>query len=185
MKKTVTDISAAASAWTRAGHVKRVRGTVACRRRQGRARSSCCSCGHPLMVRTLLADIGGEPYALPLASIVRTLKLPKNSIATSKTATLRLRRTADRSREALRYLESTTRADRRRGVVIVLGDHTQHTDLSSTGFSASESGRTAARYTARQDQGHLRGRPHGGWNRRADRDPRLLRSTDRLVSDGR
>jgi two-component system sensor histidine kinase and response regulator WspE len=32
------------------------------------------------VVRTLLVDIGGEPYAFPLASIVRTLKLPRNAI---------------------------------------------------------------------------------------------------------
>ncbi len=32
------------------------------------------------VVRTLLADIGGEPYAFPLAYITRTLKLPKAKI---------------------------------------------------------------------------------------------------------
>jgi two-component system, chemotaxis family, sensor histidine kinase and response regulator WspE len=32
------------------------------------------------VVRTLLVDIGGEPYAFPLAYIVRTLKLPKAKI---------------------------------------------------------------------------------------------------------
>ncbi len=34
------------------------------------------------VVRALVADIGGEPYAFPLAAIVRTLKLPKNRIDT-------------------------------------------------------------------------------------------------------
>jgi len=32
------------------------------------------------VVRTLLADIGGEPYAFPLACIVRALRLPKDRI---------------------------------------------------------------------------------------------------------
>jgi len=32
------------------------------------------------VVRTLLVEIGGEPYALPLASIERALKLPRSSI---------------------------------------------------------------------------------------------------------
>jgi two-component system sensor histidine kinase and response regulator WspE len=32
------------------------------------------------VVRTLLVDIAGEPYALPLAHIVRTLKLPKDKV---------------------------------------------------------------------------------------------------------
>ena len=32
------------------------------------------------VVRTLLAEIGGEPYAFPLGHIVRTLKLPKDRI---------------------------------------------------------------------------------------------------------
>jgi len=32
------------------------------------------------VVRTLLVDIGGEPYAFPLAYIIRTLKLPKTKI---------------------------------------------------------------------------------------------------------
>jgi len=32
------------------------------------------------VMRTLLADIGGEAYAFPLAHIVRTLKLPRGEI---------------------------------------------------------------------------------------------------------
>src|SRR5205085_11109913 len=32
------------------------------------------------VARTLSADIGGEPYAFPLAYIVRTLRLPKEDI---------------------------------------------------------------------------------------------------------
>jgi two-component system sensor histidine kinase and response regulator WspE len=33
------------------------------------------------VVRALLIEVGGEPYALPLAAIVRTLKLPHTSVA--------------------------------------------------------------------------------------------------------
>lgn len=33
------------------------------------------------VVRTLLVEIGGEPYAMPLASIVRTLELPRDAVA--------------------------------------------------------------------------------------------------------
>src|SRR5690606_34094708 len=32
------------------------------------------------VVRTLLVEIGGEPYAFPLAHIVRTMKLPADRI---------------------------------------------------------------------------------------------------------
>ena len=32
------------------------------------------------MVRTLLVEVGGEPYAFPLAYIVRTLRLSKQQI---------------------------------------------------------------------------------------------------------
>lgn len=33
------------------------------------------------VVRTLLVEVGGEPYAMPLASIVRTLRLPRDEVA--------------------------------------------------------------------------------------------------------
>jgi two-component system, chemotaxis family, sensor histidine kinase and response regulator WspE len=61
--------------------LKQVRGTIRVSSEIGRG--SRFQMQLPLtlsVVRTLLVEIGGEPYAFPLAHIVRTLKLPQESI---------------------------------------------------------------------------------------------------------
>jgi two-component system sensor histidine kinase and response regulator WspE len=61
--------------------IKQVRGTVRVTSEPGRGTRFQMQLPLTLsVVRTLLVDIGGEPYAFPLASIVRTLKLPKDAI---------------------------------------------------------------------------------------------------------
>jgi two-component system, chemotaxis family, sensor histidine kinase and response regulator WspE len=58
--------------------IKQVRGTVRVASERGRGTRFLLQLPLTLsVVRTLLVDIGGEPYAFPLAYIVRTLKLPK------------------------------------------------------------------------------------------------------------
>jgi two-component system, chemotaxis family, sensor histidine kinase and response regulator WspE len=61
--------------------LKKVRGTIRVSSELGRG--SRFQMQLPLtlsVVRTLLVEIGGEPYAFPLAHIMRTLKLPRESI---------------------------------------------------------------------------------------------------------
>jgi two-component system sensor histidine kinase and response regulator WspE len=61
--------------------LKKVRGTVRVSSEIGKG--SRFQMQLPLtlsVVRTLLVEIGGEPYAFPLAHIMRTLKLPRSSI---------------------------------------------------------------------------------------------------------
>ena len=61
--------------------VREVRGTVRLTSQAGRG--TRCSLQLPLtlsVMRALIVEIGGEMYALPLARIVRTLKLPRHEI---------------------------------------------------------------------------------------------------------
>lgn len=61
--------------------VKQVRGTVRVSPQQGQGTRFQMLLPLTLsVVRALLADIGGEPYAFPLAYIVRTLMLPREQI---------------------------------------------------------------------------------------------------------
>jgi len=61
--------------------VKRVRGTVRVNTEQGQGTRFTLQLPLTLsVVRTLIVEVGGEPYALPLAYIVRTLKLPRDAI---------------------------------------------------------------------------------------------------------
>lgn len=61
--------------------VKRVRGTIRVTSQPGQGTSFQLQLPLTLsVVRTLLAEIGGEPYAFPLAYIARTFKLPKTQI---------------------------------------------------------------------------------------------------------
>ena len=61
--------------------VKQVRGTVRVSSQPGKGTRFQLQLPLTLsVVRTLLVEIGGEPYAFPLAHIVRTLKLPKDEI---------------------------------------------------------------------------------------------------------
>jgi two-component system sensor histidine kinase and response regulator WspE len=61
--------------------IKQVRGTVRVSAQRGGGTRFQLQLPLTLsVVRTLLVDIGGEPYAFPLAHIVRTLKLPRAQI---------------------------------------------------------------------------------------------------------
>ena len=82
MKGTVTDISGRGVGLDVVQDmVKQVRGTVRVSSQPGKGTRFQLQLPVTLsVVRTLLAEIGGEPYAFPLAHIVRTLKLPKDRI---------------------------------------------------------------------------------------------------------
>jgi two-component system sensor histidine kinase and response regulator WspE len=61
--------------------IKQVRGTIRVISQPGKGARFQLQLPLTLsVVRTLLVEIGGEPYAFPLAHIVRTLKLPKQNI---------------------------------------------------------------------------------------------------------
>jgi two-component system, chemotaxis family, sensor histidine kinase and response regulator WspE len=82
MKETVTEISGRGVGLDAVQDmIKQVRGTVRISSQLGKG--ACFQLQLPLtlsVVRTLLVDIGGEPYAFPLAHIVSTLKLPKEKL---------------------------------------------------------------------------------------------------------
>ena len=83
MKETVTDVSGRGVGLDAVQDmVKQVRGTIRVTSQRGIGMRFLLQLPVTLsVVRTLLAEVGGEPYAFPLASIVRALKLPKNRIA--------------------------------------------------------------------------------------------------------
>jgi two-component system sensor histidine kinase and response regulator WspE len=83
MKGTVTDISGRGVGLDVVQEmVKRVRGTVRASSQVGSGTTFVLQLPVTLsVVRTLLAEVGGEPYAFPLGSILRTLKVPKEQIA--------------------------------------------------------------------------------------------------------
>jgi two-component system sensor histidine kinase and response regulator WspE len=82
MKGTVTEISGRGVGLDVVHDmVKRVRGTVRVSSELGKGTRFQLKLPVTLsVVRTLLAEIGGEPYAFPLAHIIRTLKLSKERI---------------------------------------------------------------------------------------------------------
>ena len=82
MKGTVTDISGRGVGLDVVQDmVKRVHGTVRVSSQFGIGTRFLLQLPVTLsVVRTLLADVGGEPYAFPLGSILRTLKVPKEKI---------------------------------------------------------------------------------------------------------
>ena len=81
-KGTVTDISGRGVGLDVVRDmVKRLRGTVRISSQAGQGTRFVLQLPVTLsVVRTLLADVGGEPYAFPLGSILRTLKIPKDAI---------------------------------------------------------------------------------------------------------
>lgn len=81
-KGTVTDISGRGVGLDVVRDmVKRLRGTVRVSSQVGQGTRFILQLPVTLsVVRTLLADVGGEPYAFPLGSILRTLKIPKEAI---------------------------------------------------------------------------------------------------------
>jgi len=82
MKGAVTDISGRGVGLDVVQDmVKRVHGTVRISSRLGEGTTFLLQLPVTLsVVRTLLAEIGGEPYAFPLGSILRTLKVPKERV---------------------------------------------------------------------------------------------------------
>jgi two-component system sensor histidine kinase and response regulator WspE len=82
MKETVTDISGRGVGLDAVQDmVKQVRGTVTLSSEYGKGTRFVLQLPVTLsVVRALLAEIGGEPYAIPLASILRTLKLSPGAI---------------------------------------------------------------------------------------------------------
>ncbi len=82
MKATVTDVSGRGVGLDAVQDmVKQVRGTVRVSSQAGKGTRFQLVLPVTLsVVRTLLVDIAGEPYAFPLAYIVRTLKLSKDKI---------------------------------------------------------------------------------------------------------
>ena len=82
MKETVTEISGRGVGLDVVQNmVKQVRGTVRVSSQPGKGTRFQLQLPLTLsVVRTLLAEISGEPYAFPLAYIVRTLKLAKEKI---------------------------------------------------------------------------------------------------------
>jgi len=82
MKETVTEISGRGVGLDVVQTmVKQVRGTVRVTSQPGKGTRFQLQLPLTLsVVRTLLVDIGGEPYAFPLAYIVRTLRLAKGAI---------------------------------------------------------------------------------------------------------
>jgi two-component system sensor histidine kinase and response regulator WspE len=82
MKGAVTDISGRGVGLDVVRDmVRQVRGTVHVSSQPGKGTRFQLQLPVTLsVVRTLLADVSGEPYAFPLAHIVRTLKLPKDGI---------------------------------------------------------------------------------------------------------
>lgn len=82
MKDSVTDISGRGVGLDVVRNmVKRLRGSVRVFSRLGEGtRFQLLLPLSQSVVRALLADVGGEPYAFPLAAVVRTLKLRKDEI---------------------------------------------------------------------------------------------------------
>src|SRR6185436_18432095 len=82
MTRTVTDVSGRGVGLDAVQDmVKQVRGTVRVLSQAGKGTRFQLQLPVTLsVVRTLLVDIVGEPYAFPLAYIVRTLMLPKHKI---------------------------------------------------------------------------------------------------------
>jgi len=82
LKESVTEISGRGVGLDAVQHmVKQVRGTVRVFTEPGKGMRFQLQLPLTLSVaRTLLVEIGGEPYAFPLAYISRTLKLPKTAI---------------------------------------------------------------------------------------------------------
>ena len=83
MKTTVTDVSGRGVGLDVVQDmVKQVRGVVRVHSQPGIGTTFRLQLPVTLsIVRTLLAEVGGEPYAFPLSAIVRTLKLPDDRIA--------------------------------------------------------------------------------------------------------
>ncbi len=138
MKGAVTDISGRGVGLDVVQDmVRRVRGTVRVSSELGKGTRFLLQLPVTLsVVRTLLADIGGEPYAFPLASIHRTLKLP-----TAKVEVLEGRQHFDfdgrrvglvTAHQVLGADQTLQKADELS--VIVLGDHGTAYGLVVDGF---------------------------------------------------
>ena len=155
--------------------VKQVRGTVRVTSQAGKGTRFQLQLPVTLsVVRTLLVEIGGEPYAFPLAYIVRTLKLPKDKIERARGPAAFRASTAGTSGWSPAHQVLGGR--RRRPSpgdelpVIVVGDQHHAYGLRRRPVSRrARAGRAAARRAARQDQGHRRRRAHGRRLAGADR----------------
>jgi two-component system sensor histidine kinase and response regulator WspE len=82
MKETVTEISGRGVGLDVVQTmIRQVRGSIRISSQPGKG--TCFQLQLPLtlsVMRTLLVEIGGEPYAFPLAHIVRTLKVPRDAV---------------------------------------------------------------------------------------------------------
>jgi two-component system sensor histidine kinase and response regulator WspE len=90
MKGTVTDVSGRGVGLDAVQDmVKQVRGTVRVTSQPGKGTQFLLQLPVTLsVVRTLLAEIAGEPYAFPLAYIVRAVKISKRTLRCSKAANI-------------------------------------------------------------------------------------------------
>jgi two-component system sensor histidine kinase and response regulator WspE len=84
MKETVSEISGRGVGLDVVqSMIRQVRGTIRITSTPGAGASFLLQLPLTLsVVRTLLVEIGGEPYAFPLAHIVRTLKVPRERVET-------------------------------------------------------------------------------------------------------
>ncbi len=163
--------------------IKQVRGTVRVSSQPGQGTRFQLQLPLTLsVVRTLLAEVGGEPYAFPLARIVRTLKVLEGpDRAARRPAALRLRRTADRA--SSRRIKCWKRAEPAHAgdelSVIVLGDASHTYGLVVDRFLGErELVVQPLDRAARQDQGHRGRRADGGRFAGVDRRHRRPDSLD-------
>jgi two-component system, chemotaxis family, sensor histidine kinase and response regulator WspE len=191
MKTTVTEVSGRGVGLDVVRDmVKQVRGIVRVSSQPGKGTEFVLELPVTLsVVRALIAEIDGEPYAFPLAAIVRTLKLPSTKIAQLEG---RQHVEFDRRRIGLvaahQVLGLGEPAPSGEEVsVIVLGDHMQMYGLVVDRFLGE---RELVLHRLDPQLGKIKDISAGALMEDGSPvlivDPDdLLRSTDRLVSDGR
>jgi two-component system, chemotaxis family, sensor histidine kinase and response regulator WspE len=191
MKTTVTEVSGRGVGLDVVRDmVKQVRGIVRVSSQPGKGTEFLLELPVTLsVVRALIAEIDGEPYAFPLAAIVRTLKLPSTKIAQLEGRQhvefdgRRIGLVA--AHQVLGLGEPAPSGDE--VAVIVLGDHAQIYGLVVDRFLGE---RELVLHRLDPQLGKIKDISAGALMEDGSPvliiDPDdLLRSTDRLVSDGR